>query len=250
MMNSAEFANIADAERDFWWYRGMRHLLFGLLDPVVKPRRIRGALEAGCGTGFNALEFERRYGWAIYPFDLQSEALGYARAQGAARLIQGNLGALPFRTGAFDAAICLDVLVYFRRGDEEGAVAELSRVLAPGGILVLRVAAFEMLRSRHSEFTHELQRFTAKELIPMLARHRLVTLRWTYANTLLFPVALAKFRLWEPLLRRPPQSGVSTTRGWMNQLLGMPLALEDEWLRSGRNMPVGQSLIVIGEKQA
>ena len=32
MMNPAEFANIAQSEGDFWWYRGMREILFRMLD--------------------------------------------------------------------------------------------------------------------------------------------------------------------------------------------------------------------------
>lgn len=250
MMNSAELKNIAEAERHFWWYRGMRGIVFALLDPLVKTRSVRNALEAGCGTGFNALEFQRRYGWNVYPIDLQPEALAYARRSGAARLAQADVSALPFPSGAFDAVISLDVLVYFARGTEGGALAELSRVLKPGGLLVLRVAALEILRSRHSEFTHERQRFTAKQLAPALARYGLRVLRCTYANTLLFPIALAKFRLWEPLLRRPPQSGVLSTSGLMNRLLSVPLATESAWLRGGWNLPLGQSLILIGEKQA
>ena len=35
-MNPAEFANIARSEREFWWYRGMRRIMFGLLDPVAQ----------------------------------------------------------------------------------------------------------------------------------------------------------------------------------------------------------------------
>ena len=32
-MNPAEFANIRQSEESFWWYRGMREILFGMLDP-------------------------------------------------------------------------------------------------------------------------------------------------------------------------------------------------------------------------
>ena len=51
-MNPAEFANIANCERDFWWYRGMRKILFRMLDRHLAGRRIGRALEAGCGTGY------------------------------------------------------------------------------------------------------------------------------------------------------------------------------------------------------
>jgi len=51
-MNPAEFANIRKSEETFWWYRGMRAILFRFLDPYLKGRPLHHALESGCGTGY------------------------------------------------------------------------------------------------------------------------------------------------------------------------------------------------------
>jgi SAM-dependent methyltransferase len=250
MMNAAEFANIAAAEHDFWWYEGMRRILFSLLDPLARARPIRTVLDAGCGTGFNARTLEQRYGWHVYPLDLQMEGLAYAQAQGIERLVQGDVTALPFRTGAFDAVVSLDVMVHLPRGLELRALREMSRVIVPGGLLIVRVAAFDFLRSRHSEFTTERQRYTAGRLVPAVAETGIHLLRSTYANTLLLPIAFAKFRIWEPLTRGAPVSGVQLVAPWLNRLLMFPLSAESRWLGAGLNLPLGQSLIVIGEKEA
>ena len=61
-------------------------------------------------------------------------------------------------------------------------------------------------------------------------------------------MALFKFRVWEPLLREPPASGVGLVPGWLDRLLYTPLRLEAGWLGKGLNFPVGQSLILLGEK--
>ena len=250
MMNPAEFANIARAEEGFWWYRGMRYILSRFLDPLTAGRALRNVLEAGCGTGYNALELQNRKGWHVFPLDLQMEGLAYARSMGLVRLVQGDIASLPFRSGAFDAVVCLDVIVHFARGAEDQPVAEFARVLAPGGLLVLRVSALDVLRSRHSQFTTERQRFTRQRLTALASRHGIRVLRCTYANTILFPVAWAKFRVWEPLTRQVPQSGVKPGRGWLNRALKLPLAAEGVWLGAGLNLPVGQSLILVGEKAA
>ena len=68
-------------------------------------------------------------------------------------------------------------------------------------------------------------------------------LRCSYANSLLMPVALAKFRLWEPLLRKPPASGVQPVAPWLDRLLHAPLAMEAAWLGTGSDLPLGQSLV-------
>ena len=44
-------------------------------------------------------------------------------------------------------------------------------------------------------------------------------LRCSYANSLLMPVALAKFRLWEPLMRKAPASGVQPVAPWLDRIL-------------------------------
>ena len=250
MMNPAEFANIARAEEDFWWYRGMRRILSRMLDPVAGRRTVHNVLEAGCGTGYNARLLEQRYPWRVFPLDLQMEGLQYGRSHGLQRLVQGDVAALPFRTAVFDAVLSLDVIVHFPRGEENRPIAEFCRVLVPGGLLVLRVSALDILRSRHSQFATERQRFTIKRLAELVSRHGIRVLRCTYANALLVPVALAKFRIWEPLTRRPPESGVQPVSGWLNRMLMLPLAAESWWLGKGLNFPAGQSLILIGEKSA
>jgi SAM-dependent methyltransferase len=249
-MNPAEFANIAEAERDLWWFRGMRTILFQLLGRRLEGRPIRLALEAGCGTGYLASLLEAAHPWPVVPLDISSEGLRYALKMGARRPVQASVVALPFAASSFDLVFSMDVLVHMPRGEERAAARELARVLAPGGLAVVRTAAFDFLRSRHSEFVHERQRFTRSRLVSVMAAAGIRELRCTYANTLLLPVALAKFRLWEPLLRRPPASGIGGIPRWLDRLLYLPLLLEAGWLRAGLNLPAGQSLIFIGEKTA
>jgi SAM-dependent methyltransferase len=250
MMNPAEFANIAKAERDFWWYRGMRRIMFRLLDPIARHGRIRDVLEAGCGTGHFALELQRRYGWRMFPLDLGREGLEYGRRLGAQRMTQGDVARLPFGDQSFDSVVSMDVIVHFGPGAEREAVREMARVARRGGLLVVRVSALNALRSRHSEFAGERQRFTRRRLIRAFEDAGVRVLRCTYANTLLLPVALAKFRLWEPLLRRPPASGVEPVAPWLDRVLYIPLAVESAWLGAGGRLPLGQSLVLIGEKPA
>jgi SAM-dependent methyltransferase len=249
-VNPAEFANIARAEQQLWWYRGMRRILFAVLDPIVAARPIERALEAGCGTGYFAQVLHERYDWRVCPVDLGWEGLQHGRRLGVKRLAQADIAALPFPARFFQAVLSLDVLAHFPRGEEERAVVELARVLAPGGILILRVSALDILRSRHSQFVRERQRFTRKRLVELVERHGVRVLRSTYANSLLLPVALAKFRIWEPLLRKPPASGVAPVPRWLDRLLYLPLAWESVWLGAGLSFPLGQSVILIGEKTA
>jgi SAM-dependent methyltransferase len=248
MMNPAEFANIAEAEERFWWYRGMREIMFRLLDPLARDRNLGRVLEAGAGTGHFSRSLGERYCWEMYPFDLGWEGIEHARRYGIGRFVQADMRALPYAGSSFDAAVSMDVIVHLPRGQEARPLLEFERVLKPGGILVLRVSALDILRSRHSEFAHERQRFTRPRLVEAVTRAGFRVLRASYANSLLFPVALARFRVWEPLTRQVPASGVRPVTAWLDRLLHAPLALEARLLGAGWNLPFGQSLILIAEK--
>jgi SAM-dependent methyltransferase len=245
-MNPAEFSNIARAEEDLWWYRGMRGILFRMLDPLAGGRRFSRVLEAGCGTAYMSRVVEQRYGWPVYAVDRAWESFEHSKWHDVQRSVQGDVRALPFPDAAFDAVLSLDVLVHVPLGEEGCAMAEMARVLAPAGLLVIRVAALDILRSRHSAAVMESQRFTRGRLVRLAEECGIRPLRATYANSLLMPVALAKFRLWEPLVRKPPASGVEPVPAWLDSLLYAPLAIEARWIGSGRNLPLGQSLILIG----
>jgi SAM-dependent methyltransferase len=247
-MNPAEFANIRNCERDFWWYRGMREVFLRLLDRHLAGRPVHRVLEAGCGTGYFAGMMQNHRGWPVVPMDISWEGLRHARELGVERPLQGNATRLPFPDGVFDLVLSLDVLAHLCPGEERKAAAELVRVLAPAGMLALRTAALDFLRSRHSEFIGERQRFTRRRLTGLFEQAGLRILCCTYANFLLLPAALARFRVWEPLLGRAPATGVAPVARWLDTLLHAPLALESAWIGAGHGFPAGQSLLLIGER--
>jgi SAM-dependent methyltransferase len=248
MMNPAEFANIAKCEKDLWWYRGMRAIFFRMLTPYLHGRTICHALEAGCGTGYFSHLLQVEHKLPVAPMDLSWDGLSYARSMGAERLVQGNIMDLPFRANAFDLVLSMDVLPHMRPGEEQIPAREMARVLAPGGLVVIRSAALDILSSRHSQFVLERQRFTRRRLMGLMAGVGIRPLRCTYANSLLMPIALAKFRVWEPLMRQPAASGVENVAPWLDSLLYSALAVEAAWIGAGYNFPAGQSLVFIGEK--
>lgn len=247
-MNPAELWNIAQNERTHWWYCGMRSILAALVSRHLADRNVRNALDAGCGTGYTAQWLKSVRPWNFFLTDIEDSALAFARRLGLSNLVEADLRCLPFCDARFELALSLDVLVHVPRGHETQSLAELFRVLKPGGLLIVRVAALDVLRSRHSEFIDEKQRFTRGRLRRTAVQSGFRVLRCTYSNSLLLPLAFAKFRIWEPLLRKPPASGVEPLPNWLATLLYWPLALEAKWLGAGLDLSLGQSLFLIGEK--
>lgn len=100
------------------------------------PRETR-VLDAGCGEGVLVEEFADRL--AIEGIDPN-----YA----SDRVRTGSLLALPYPDGRFDRAICLDVLEHLAFAQQPVALAELFRVLRPGGELLVSVPNLAHLQSR------------------------------------------------------------------------------------------------------
>lgn len=94
-------------------------------------------LDAGCGEGVLVEEYAGRL--AIEGIDAS-----YA----SARVRQGSVTALPYADGAFECVLCLDVLEHLPGDDQRRALAELHRVLAPGGELLVSVPNLAHLQSR------------------------------------------------------------------------------------------------------
>lgn len=96
----------------------------------------RTALDVGCGGGILSEEIAR-LGFAVTGIDPAGPSLrmaaGHAQA-GGLRIAyeQGSGEAIPFRNDSFDVVFCCDVLEHVR--DVAKVVAEISRVLKPGGV--------------------------------------------------------------------------------------------------------------------
>lgn len=230
-----------------WWFAGMRQILKAWIARRGE-NRFGAVLEAGCGTGYMSGWLAAQYGWRMYPVDLDFLALQHGRQQGIPRMAQADIAKLPFQGESFDAVVSLDVLAHFEPGGERAALAEFRRVLRPGGTLILRLSALDQLRSRHSAFVVERQRFTREKIEFGLKSVGLELLDISYANSLLAPVAWLKFRVWEELTQQQPQSGVQMPPGWLNRMLSVPLAIEAWWLGQGWRFPLGQSLLVRARK--
>jgi len=190
-------------------------------------------LEAGCGTGYTSRWLRTEYDWTMFLVDIESAALRFVRREEFPNTTQADIRDLAFRDGSFDVVLSFDVLVHVPRGGETRCITEFFRVMAPGGVLVLRAAAFDALRNRHSRFIDEKQRFTRGKLIRAVVQSGFRVLRSTYANSLLLPISVAKFRIWEPFLRKPPASAIEPRPAWLDTLLYLALALEAKWLGAG-----------------
>lgn len=133
----------------FWDARYARGLVYGTeptsvarrLAPLLRAHGVRTLLEAGCGSGRDALLYARE-GFAVTGVDLSGQAVRRAQARAraeslAATFLRDDLldSALPDR--AFDAVVAIHLLHLFLEDARHALVNRLWRLTRDGGLVVL-----------------------------------------------------------------------------------------------------------------
>jgi SAM-dependent methyltransferase len=241
-------AATARAERDHFWFRGFRRFVRPLLRRAAADQGPIDALDCGAGTGGNLRLLEE----VARPFgvELTWTGLRHARASGLTRIARATVARLPFEANRFGLVTSFDVLYCLEPDDEQAAVAEMFRVLRPGGWLVVNVAAMPLLRGNHSVLSRELRRYTRASLRRLLASEGFDTVRLTYSNATLFPVMLAVRLAQRAAGFRPEdraEGEITVPAAPVNAALSGLLAVEASLLRFV-NMPFGSSLLALARK--
>jgi SAM-dependent methyltransferase len=234
-------------QRHFWW-TGLRSFVRPLVAEALAGRSNARILDCGCGTGANLVllsEFGRASG-----FDLSWRGLEFARTYGQRRTAQASMTHIPFAADTFDLVTAFDVLYSLREEDETRAIAEIRRVLKPGGTLIVNVAALTILRGNHAVFGSEVRRSTRRRLRGLLSRAGFNVTRLTYSNASLFPLILT-VRTTQRLmgLASPEEAGTDVVIPFapINALLTTMLRLEARALRV-MDMPIGSSLLCVARR--
>lgn len=119
----------------------MRKRLEGALS-LLEEKKVERILDAGYGGGtfiptLSQLAKEV-YGIDLHPQKEKVEKI--LKKEGvSARLFQGSILKLPFPDNFFNYVVCLSVLEHFKGKELEDGIAELYRVVTPGGALIIGV---------------------------------------------------------------------------------------------------------------
>lgn len=242
-MKKEEYKRIFEQEENYWWYLGMRKISEVLLDSVIKSPSLK-ILDAGCGTG-GMMFFLKKFG-NVSGIDISPEALKYCQKRGLKQIKESSIEKILFNDEKFDLVTSFDVLYHQWVKNDFLVIREFYRVLKPGGYLLMRVPAYNWLRGKHDEVIKTRHRYTKNELVQKVRLSGFKILRSTYANTILFPIALLK-RSSERFLPEGKTSDIKPLPKIINTLFTKILYFEGR-IMAKFSLPFGLSLFVLAQK--
>jgi SAM-dependent methyltransferase len=224
-----------------WWFRGRQRVLESILS-----RRLNGAspkriLSVGCGPaeGLQWLTPYTNAGGTVVGLDVEPL---HARSSEGIEFVVGSLEAAPLKDHSFDAVLALDVLEHL--DDDSLGLKEVSRLVKPGGLLLITVPALPSIWGGQDLISEHRRRYTKRSLRRLFDAGGLSDYRITYFNTLLFPLA-AGLRWSRRLLKKAqqPRSDFDDSKpGPLNEILAMVFSSE-RFLIDRAPLPFGVSLL-------
>jgi SAM-dependent methyltransferase len=182
-MEKQIYTALARAGSAYWWNQGRQYLLtrmwrrFGRPLPGHTPR----ILDIGCAAG-GTLSYLAAWGEA-WGLDLSAEAVALCLAWGIDehRLVVGDAQSMPFFTDErFDLITAVEVLEHLPQ--PERGLAEIRRILKPGGLLLLTVPADPKLWSDRDARLGHFRRYRLAELKAAVRAAGFEILTASYAN--------------------------------------------------------------------
>lgn len=151
---------------------------------AVRPRRV---LEVGCGPGEFAERVARELGAGVVAIDLSPRMVELARARGVGARV-GDVQELPFADSEFDCVVANWMLYHVPEVDR--GLAEIARVLGPGGRLVAATNSEDNLREVWALFGVAAERehaFSSENGGELLARSFAAVERRDVGGSVVFP---------------------------------------------------------------
>lgn len=242
----AAFARLFELEGKHYWFRARNQVI----GEVMKRYKVAAGqnisvLELGCGNG-NALSYlSRTLGIEkIWGADLFAEALRHCQERARLPVIQLDAHALPFES-SLDVVCMFDVLEHLQA--DMDILAEVYRVLKPGGRVVLTVPAYQRLWSYFDEISHHRRRYGKAQLCHGLEAMGFSVEMCSYYMMGLLPLMIVGRRLQSRRHSDIDEMAEADLRviPIVNELLYLMCSAE-KWLVSRVGLPFGASIIAVG----
>src|SRR3989344_5090173 len=242
-MEKSYYKNYFVLEKTHWLFRIRKKIFISFIQKYSSAGS--KLFDFGCGSGYLIGELQG-LGYNAHGADFEKEAIDYGFDHSVRNLKLAIGDKIDYLDGTFDLVTTFDVLEHLE--NERPTVAELVRVLKPGGKIIVTVPAYEWLWGVQDDVSRHFRRYTEKSLIKVFKNFpELTIIRKTYFNTFLFPliVVVRLISRWFNIKGR--QSDFEINNPFLDAIFYSIFNLEFYFLKL-INFPFGVSIILILEK--
>lgn len=243
-MKTDEYQKMFDLEDDYWWYKALHELVEHRVKTIG--RTDLKILDVGCGTG-KMMEILRNYG-RVEGVDYSPEAIFFSTKRGNDVTLR-DINEWTINPDSYDVILCLDVLVHSGIKNDVAVMEKLYNGLAKGGLLILELAAFKILKRHHDILVFGERRYRKKDTLAHLQKIGFRIIKVTYRLPLLFLFILIK-KIAERIV--VPDDTISDLKPLprpFNAILLLLTRAENKLITMGLAMPFGSSLFIVAKKE-
>ncbi len=242
-MQLDEYRKLAEVEDRMWYFRALNRRMAHRLARELPPGPAQ-VLDAGCGTGGLIKDLcAANPEWRLTGLDFSTRACELARLRTGAEIVAGSIMDLPFADESFAAVVSADVVCQVEDGAK--ALEEFTRVVRPGGVVLVNVPAFKWLWSYHDDTCETKHRYTKPELTQLARAAGLEVVFSSYANGLSLPLIAVRRKLFRPA---DPTSDVRLYPAPVEAIFAGMARLEFAWMNLGWRLPLGSSVFLVARK--
>ena len=242
-MDEYVYEDMRELQDKHWWFRARKEILTNVFGSLPLPEDC-DILEIGCGTGGN-LRMLGGFG-RVSGMEMHEEAVQYTRETTGIDIRAGFLpDNVPFEN-KFDLVCLLDVVEHIE--DDHSALQSLTRLLKPGGRIVITVPAYQWMFGKHDTLLHHFRRYSKRTVRELVATSDFEIQRLTYFNALMFPLTILAF-ITDSLTPVDKCTGYEVPPNWLNSLFYNIFRLE-RFVINSLNLPFGSSILMVSKPVA
>jgi SAM-dependent methyltransferase len=253
-MHPETYKMVAEREDTYWWQVARRAMGIRLLNHCGIPRGGRW-LDLGCGAGGNLALSDSFDPSLAVGVDVSTIAVAIAkRKKPHARLVRADLNnALPFDDATFDVVTVFNVLYHDWVKSEAAVIAQINRVLRPGGVLLITEPAFAVLARDMDVASMGHRRYRIADIAGLCGAAGLRVDHASYFTSFGFPLLLAMKvlrRLKPAKLAAQLETGadMKPLNPVANEMLRRLSSWESWVISAGFRVPLGTTLLCLARR--
>lgn len=181
-MEASVYEVESKVEATHWWFAGRRQLFANTIKELKLSKDIP-ILDVGSGTGANLRLLKEQEFSDVTGADMNEAAIRFCAEKNLGQIEKADVCDLPFQEGRFRLVFATDVIEHV---DEERALAEIFRVLSPGGFALFTVPAFQSLWGIQDEVSHHRLRYRKPQIEKAVKKAGFEIHKSFYFNYILF----------------------------------------------------------------